>query len=79
MLINPDVVAEDRCDDMGDIGGYDIPAQSTQGQPKEKELGSEETIRGDEAHAVRPIPLPNSIALGECWAGDLYLVCDSAR
>lgn len=30
-------------------------------------------IRGDGAHAVRPIPLPSSIALGGWEDGPLYL------
>lgn len=78
MLIISDVVIENRSDDMGVIGGKDIPTQGTQGQPGDKEWDRKKKIRGDGAHAVRPIPLPNSMALGVVWA-DLYLSWDTAR
>lgn len=74
MLIIPNVVVENRCDDMVNISGDNIPPQGAQGQSGHKQSDSEHRKSVEMgAHAVRPIPLPSSIALGGRWA-DEYLL-----
>lgn len=48
MVVIPDIGAQNRSDDQGDIGREDIPAQGGQGQAGGTMYGLREKSRGDE-------------------------------
>ncbi len=68
-----DVLCENRGYHMRDICGEYVPAQRAQG-----ETGSEMSKRGRAragTHAVRPIPLPSSMARGRWFLEANFALC----